>query len=206
MRTVVLLRVLERVCLAIGIVALGWYGTVRLAAVREQAALSRELENARAVPSAFVHTPARLKTRALVGRIEIPRLKLSALAREGVDVSTLRGSVGHVPGTAMPGDAGNAAFAAHRDTFFAPLRDVRRGDEVVVTTPAGIHRYAVVSTRIVDPSDVTVLRPTDGRTLTLVTCYPFDYIGTAPRRFIVQAELRAAAPHKRTATLASRAR
>jgi len=205
-RTAVLLRVLERVCLAIGIVALGWYGTVRLAAVREQAALSRELENARAVPSAFVHTPARLKTRALVGRIEIPRLKLSALAREGVDVSTLRGSVGHVPGTAMPGDAGNAAFAAHRDTFFAPLRDVRRGDEVVVTTPAAVHRYAVVSTRIVDPSDVTVLRPTDGRTLTLVTCYPFDYIGTAPRRFIVQAELRAAAPHKRTATLASRAR
>ena len=185
-----LMHTLERVLLAIGVVALGWYATVTVSSAREQAALSRELESARRAPAAFVRTPSRLPARALVGRIEIPRIKLSAVAREGVDVRTLRGSVGHVPGTALPGDTGNAAFAAHRDTFFAPLRDVRRGDEVLVTTPAAVHRYAVVSTRIVDPSDVAVLRPTDGRTLTLVTCYPFDYVGSAPKRFIVQAELK----------------
>ena len=188
-----MIRLAERVLLAIGIVAAAWYGTAHVAASREQAALSRELDAARQVarPSfATVSDPARLPARALVGRIEVPRLKLSAVAREGVDVRTLRGSVGHVPGTALPGDKGNAAFAAHRDTFFAPLRDVRAGDEVVVTTPSAVHRYSVVGTRVVDPTDVSVLRPSDGRTLTLVTCYPFDFVGSAPKRFIVTAEAR----------------
>ena len=114
-------------------------------------------------------------------------MKLSAIAREGVDARTLRGSVGHVPGTALPGDEGNAAFAAHRDTYFAALKDVRMGDEVVITTKDGVHRYTVTQTRVVDPSEVSVLDATGGRTLTLVTCYPFDYVGSAPRRFIVHA-------------------
>ena len=116
-------------------------------------------------------------------------MKLSALAREGVDVRTLRGSVGHVPGTALPGAEGNAAFAAHRDTFFSPLKWIRKGDEVLVTTPDGVHRYAVNRTRVVDPSDVSVLQPSREHTLTLITCYPFDYVGSAPKRFIVQATL-----------------
>ena len=188
-----MMRLAERVLLAIGIVALAWYGTAHLAAAREQAALSRELDAARDVVRADVANvtvPATLAARALVGRIEVPRLKLSAVAREGVDVRTLRGSVGHVPGTALPGDAGNAAFAAHRDTFFAPLRDIRAGDDIVVTTATAVHRYSVVRTRVVDPSDVSVLRPSAGRTLTLVTCYPFDFVGSAPKRFIVSAEAR----------------
>ena len=189
-----MMRFAERVLLVIGLVATGWYGTAHLAAAREQAALSRELDAAREAivrPAvATVNARATVPSRALVGRIEVPRLKLSAIAREGVDVRTLRGSVGHVPGTALPGDAGNAAFAAHRDTFFAPLRDIRAGDEVVVTTATAVHRYSVVRTRIVEPSDVSVLRPSDTRTLTLVTCYPFDYVGSAPKRFIVQATLK----------------
>jgi sortase A len=187
------IRLAERVLLAIGLFSAAWYGTAHLAAAREQAALSRELDAAREEVRpdvADVTVPATLPARALVGRIEVPRLKMSAVAREGVDVRTLRGSVGHVPGTALPGDAGNAAFAAHRDTFFAPLRDIRAGDEVVVTTATAVHRYAVVRTQVVEPSDVSVLRPSDGRTLTLVTCYPFDYVGSAPKRFIVQAALK----------------
>ena len=186
------MRTLERALLVVGLVALSWYAAAHLLATREQAALSRELEMARTAASegrVHVVTPARLETRALVGRIEVPRIKLSAVAREGVDVRTLRGSVGHVPGTSLPGDAGNAAFAAHRDTFFSPLRFIRTGDEIVITTPEGIHRYAVTGTRVVAPSDVSVLEALPGHRLTLITCYPFDYVGSAPKRFIVQAEL-----------------
>lgn len=190
------LRWLERLFFLVAIVALGWYAIVEVDAAREQAALSSELEAARKAatdtaaagtrpPTLIVAVPAQ----SLIGRIEVPRLKLSAIAREGVDVRTLRGSVGHVPGTALPGAAGNAAFAAHRDTFFRPLEGVKTGDEVVVTTPTGVHRYAVTGTRIVNPSEVSVLDATGGRQLTLVTCYPFNFVGNAPKRFIVQATL-----------------
>lgn len=125
----------------------------------------------------------------MIGRIEIPRLHLSALAREGVDNRTLDLAAGHVPGTALPGDPGNAAFAAHRDTFFRPLRQIHTGDVVAVTTPRGSYRYLVTSTRVVDPDDVSVLDSTPQATLTLVTCYPFTYIGSAPQRFVVRAAL-----------------
>lgn len=197
-RTALLMRVGERLLLLVGVVALGWFAIGEIHAAREQAALSRELEEARRKAATSETGPGKtsappppvtLPTRALVGRIEVPRLRLSALAREGVDIRTLRGSVGHVPGTAMPGAQGNAAFAAHRDTFFRPLAGIRKGDTVVVTTPGGVHRYTVVGTRIVEPRDVSVLRSGDRSQLTLVTCYPFDFVGSAPQRFIVQAEL-----------------
>jgi len=186
------MRTLERLLFVAGVLALTWYAGAHITAAREQAALSRELESARAVAASSPShdpVPARLEPRALVGRIEVARIKLSAIAREGVDVRTLRGSIGHVPGTSLPGDPGNAAFAAHRDTFFSPLKFIRKGDQIVVTTPDGVHRYAVIGTRIVEPSDVSVLQPQPGRRLTLITCYPFDYVGSAPQRFIVQAEL-----------------
>jgi len=173
-------------------VALTWYAGVRVQASREQAALASELERSRATLQRTDHAIVRRTppaSRALIGRIDVPRLKLSALAREGVDTRTLRGSAGHVPGSALPGEAGNAAFAAHRDTFFGPLQGVRRGDEIAITTPHGEYRYVVSSTRIVDPEDVSVLRASNEPTLTLVTCYPFDYIGSAPQRFIVTARL-----------------
>jgi LPXTG-site transpeptidase (sortase) family protein len=99
--------------------------------------------------------------------------------REGDDVKTLRRAVGHIPGTALPGGTGNAALAGHRDTFFQGLRDIQKGDQITLSTPAGNARYVVRSTRVVDPSDVSVLAPTSGSTLTLVTCYPFNYIGAS---------------------------
>lgn len=200
------MRAAERLLFAIGLAALGWFATGQIHAAREQAALSRELEAARSAAASSPAdagvepaTPLTLPKRTVIGRIEVPRLQLSALAREGVDVRTLRGSVGHVPGTAMPGDPGNAAFAAHRDTFFRPLAGIRKDDTVLVTTPDGVHRYRVFSTRIVSPSDVSVLRSGQRSQLTLVTCYPFDYVGSAPQRFIVQAELMPAAVSSRSA-------
>lgn len=122
-----------------------------------------------------------------LGRLEVPRLKLSAVVEEGVGEDILAVSVGHVPGTALPGSAGNAAFAAHRDTFFRPLKDLRMHDEISYTTSKGTYRYRVEGWKIVDPSRVDVLRP-DGRPrLTLITCYPFYFVGHAPKRFVVEA-------------------
>ena len=114
---------------------------------------------------------------------------MSAIVREGDDAATLRHAVGHIPDTAMPGEQGNAGLAGHRDTFFRGLKSIREGDRITMTTTQGVLEYTVRDTSVVDPDDVSVLRPTGRRTLTLVTCYPFYYIGSAPRRFIVQAEL-----------------
>lgn len=124
----------------------------------------------------------------LIGRLEIPRLGLSAMLLEGDDAGTLRRAAGHIPGTSLPGHPGNSALSAHRDTFFRPLRNIREGDIIVVTTLEGEFRYRVVATRVVGPDDVGVLNASQGEVLTLVTCYPFYFVGPAPGRFIVRAE------------------
>jgi sortase A len=124
---------------------------------------------------------------SLIGRIMIPRLNIRAVVQEGVDDKTLRRAVGHVPGTALPGEAGNVGLAAHRDTFFRPLRHVRKNDRITLETLDGDYDYVVDSIRIVTPKDVEVLAPSKNPVLTLVTCYPFYYVGHAPKRFIVRA-------------------
>jgi len=124
---------------------------------------------------------------SVIGRLEIPRLKLSVMVREGADEGTLSRAVGHIPGTALPGTVGNVGLAGHRDTFFRALRNIRADDTIELETTAGTYRYAVKSTRIVTPRDVSVLQASGGETLTLVTCYPFYYVGSAPKRFIVHA-------------------
>jgi sortase A len=124
----------------------------------------------------------------LIGRIEVPRLEVSVVVIEGTGWAVLRHAAGHIPGTALPGEPGNVGISAHRDTFFRPLRNIRANDEVTVTTLRGEYRYRVVSTKIVDPDDVAVLKAGGGETLTLVTCYPFYFVGAAPQRFIVRAE------------------
>jgi sortase A len=177
---------LERALFVAAAVCLGWYGGVKVAASREQTLMAREF----AVSSPSRDLPRRaVVMNSVIGRIEVPRLKLTAMAREGVDDRILETAVGHVPGTALPGEAGNTAFAAHRDTFFRSLRSIHDGDEVDVTTTRGRYRYRVTSTRIVRPEDVAVLDPTAHPALTLVTCYPFSYVGSAPYRFVVRAEL-----------------
>jgi sortase A len=125
--------------------------------------------------------------RSLIGRLQIPRLNLSVMVREGADEGTLRQAVGHIPGTALPGKLGNVGLAGHRDTFFRSLRNIRADDEIQLETTNGAYRYVVKSTKIVTPRDVSVLEASGGDTLTLVTCYPFYYVGSAPKRFIVHA-------------------
>lgn len=126
----------------------------------------------------------------VIGAIEIPRLGIDALIREGIDTRTLRRSVGHVTGTAMPGSAGNAVLAAHRDTLFRSLRNVERGDRIFIRKRGAADpvQYEVTSIRIVGPDSVEVMAPQDTAVLTLITCYPFDFVGHAERRFVVRAD------------------
>jgi sortase A len=126
----------------------------------------------------------------LLGVLQVPRLSLNVPVVEGADDESLNHGAGHIPHTAFPGHHGNAGIAAHRDTCFRSLRFVRPDDHILITTPRGAYDFAVTSTRIVKPEDGHVLHRTPTRTLTLVTCYPFFYIGSAPKRFIVHAEQR----------------
>jgi sortase A len=125
----------------------------------------------------------------LIGRIEIPRLGLAAIVREGIDGRTLERAVGHVSGTALPGQNGNVCLAGHRDTFFRRLEGVRKNDTIRITTPTATYDYTVLGTSVVDPGAVEVLTSNGDAALTLVTCYPFRYVGPAPRRFIVSGRL-----------------
>ncbi len=158
-----------------------------------QAAENRRLEEAlrsngtRSVPVPTPRESSRRAEGSLVGRLEIRRLGLSAIVLEGSDSRTLSLGVGRIAETADPGQDGNVVLSGHRDTFFRPLRQIRTGDRVTLRTPLGSYRYVVEWTAVVDPSDIASLKATPDRSLTLVTCYPFRYVGPAPQRFIVRA-------------------
>ncbi len=125
----------------------------------------------------------------VVGKLEIPRLGISVMILEGLNSGVLRRGAGHVPETPIPGPGGNAAIAAHRDTYFRNLRNVVKGDRIDVLTLRGTLTYVVNSTEIVSPEDTGVLASSTKPQLTLITCYPFYMVGPAPKRFIVHAFL-----------------
>jgi sortase A len=122
-----------------------------------------------------------------LGEIEIRRLGLIAMVVHGESAAILRRAVGHLPDTALPGERGNVVLAGHRDTFFRPLKDVRAGDAIRLRTRTADFDYVVESMSVVSPSDLHVLEPTGDHTLTLITCFPFVYLGAAPDRFVVRA-------------------
>lgn len=162
----------------------------RVYQVLESAAFdrARDSRTAAEVPRSSGEHPvlASRPARDVLGRIEIPRLGIRAMVREGMDDETLQVAVGHIPGTARPGESGNIGLAGHRDTFFRALRGVRKGDLMLLTTLEGSETYRVASASVVDPDRVDVLADAKGtKALTLVTCFPFDWIGNAPKRFVV---------------------
>jgi len=200
------LRWAERLLILVGILCLGYFLYTYAEASLYQAFEDRELDKIlNDAPVAGTSGTAReevgpapeavprrtLAPGSTVGRIEIPRLGVSAVIRAGSDARTLRLAVGYIPGTGLPGDRGNFGLAGHRDTFFRKLRDINPDDEIRIVTADGVFRYYVQRTSIVTPEDVWVLDPTNYPALTLVTCYPFNYIGSAPKRFIVRAALQA---------------
>ena len=187
---------LERLLLIIGLAFVGYYIVVSVEATLYQAFENRELDAilASAPPESAVPEPRaplpaipRPSPGSAIGRIEIPRLGVSAIIRAGADAKTLRKAVGHIPGTAFPGEIGNVGLAGHRDTFFRRLRNIKANDEVRLVTPQGTYVFRVEDTKVVQPRDTWVLNATPEPTLTLVTCYPFTFVGSAPQRFIVRA-------------------
>lgn len=191
-----LLRWTQAVLFTIGVLLLGYCGLILADSWLFQKRGNQELERQRRqarpgeaeAPGPVPSPPAAIGSDGLIGRIEIPSLHVAAVVFEGTGAGTLRHAVGHISGTALPGQAGNIGLAGHRDTFFRPLRDIVRADIITLTTPRGPYRYAVVSTRVVAPTEVSVLEDRGGEILTLVTCFPFHFIGAAPSRFIVRAE------------------
>lgn len=187
---------LSRGLIALGLLCLVYYSVITVHAWRYQRAAKSQvdqmvsIERPPAARAVVADIPKPLKAGELIGRIDIPRLKLSAAIAEGDDDKTLGKAVGHLPDTPLPWHRrGNVAVAAHRDGLFRPLEKIRIGDDVRVVTARGEYRYHVTKTHIVDPDDVWVIAPTATPTITLITCYPFSFVGNAPRRFIVQAEL-----------------
>ena len=194
----VLQKIFGRVLVLTGALAFACWGYLMLSQACFQKAASRVLQQQIAKPSTSpqhdvlqAHEAAiPLRHGEMIGRLEIPRVNVSVIVLEGADSSVLDVAAGHIPGTALPGLSGNVGIAAHRDTFFRSLREIRVQDRLSFRTPAGIFQYAVESTEVVEPSDTGVLRQNAGEELTLVTCYPFNYIGSAPKRFIVHARQR----------------
>jgi sortase A len=163
-----------------GMVACSW---VALVTARADYMVWRyaEILPARAVESPRLGTP--------IGLLTVSRLDLTSVVVEGDTSQSLVAAAGHLPDTPFPWQPGNSAIAGHRDTDFRSLRDIHPGDVVRFLTASDMLEYVVRDTRIVEPSDVGVIHPTDRPTLTLITCYPFHFIGPAPMRFVVRAEL-----------------
>lgn len=129
------------------------------------------------------------KSTEALAELRIPRLQLEAPVLEGTDEFTLNRGVGLIAGTSHPGEAGNVGIAGHRDGFFRCLKDISPGDSIELVTTSGTYVYAVDRVRITSPTDVGVLRPRTKPSLTLVTCYPFYFVGPAPKRYIVEASI-----------------
>ena len=211
MRTNAFLRWSQRLFFLVGILALGYVGFVLVDAKLYQAyytwRFQQDLDGLRLSVNRGVSLPLpssppslakayRANAESLrmggregapLGRIEISAIGLEVMILEGTDDGTLQRAVGHIPGTALPGQAGNVAIAGHRDTFFRPLRNIQKDDEITLTTLNGTYRYRVDSTKIVEPEEIGVLYDSGDAILTLVTCYPFNFVGSAPQRFIVRA-------------------
>ena len=186
-----IVRAIERLLFVLGFLFLGYYSYVAVETRLYQNIENRELDLILASAPATLPlpeaAPAPPAPGSVLGRIEIPRLGVSTVIRAGSDARTLRLAVGHIPGTALPGQTGNIGLAGHRDTFFRRLRHVRADDDIRLVTTSGTFTFKVDATTIVLPKDTWVLDPTPVSTLTLVTCYPFTYVGSAPKRFIVHA-------------------
>jgi sortase A len=193
-RTDRILRWIERALVALGSVCLIRVGAISMHALTYQVEQNARL--ARLGPSSDHLAVDRSRDAAApaseanvpIGRLEIPRVGLSAVVMEGDDESTLNVAVGHLPDTPFPWQEGNAALAGHRDTFFRPIRRVRTGDEIRLVTPRGTFRYRATRQVVVEPDELWVLDPSPTAALTLITCFPFDFVGPAPRRFVVHAE------------------
>lgn len=192
------LRMTELAAWALGLACASTLIYDRVEALSAQRAANDLVASARALPAArFTPTgwapTSKVKPvsdpNQVLGELNIPALRLSTPIVDNDDDESLMMGAGHVRGTAMPGGLGNFVIAAHRDTYFRPLAGIHAGMKMQVVTAEGTYTYIVESTKIVTPADVDVLDMGQVPQMTLITCYPFHYIGSAPQRFVVQAKL-----------------
>jgi len=186
----------QYIFLALGLLALGFCAKSLTQAWRYQRWARQQMENQMSHRATTLGSAAEqekktssggLHQMSPIGRLEIPRVHISAMVAEGTSPRVLSRAVGHAVGTALPGQKGNVTLAAHRDTFFRHLGDVRSGDIIELEEPGHEYRYQVRFTAVVGPQDTWVLEPTGKETLTLLTCYPFHFVGPAPDRFVIRA-------------------
>jgi sortase A len=194
MSTRSLLKWLERGLLAVGVVLGLWCALVLVRAHQTQNLPIPKVVVTQTVLPGDANTPAAPALPAptpgtWVARLEVPSVKLSTTVLEGTDDGTLSRGSGHIEDTPFPGQPGNVGIAGHRDTTFRALRHIHLGDVLEYKTADRLYRYRISKTWIVGPDDVYVLDPTPQPALTLVTCYPFEFVGHAPNRFIVRADL-----------------
>jgi sortase A len=168
--------------LASGILAMGYAGFVFADSHAYQALETKEFKQA-----GLLSEPHILVEGEVIGEIQVPRLGLKAIVVQGDSPANLKRAVGHLSKSALPGEWGNVALAGHRDTFFRTLRDIRLGDEIKFKTRERSFEYLVESIEVVAPTDIRVLESSTGHDLTLLTCFPFHYVGPAPNRFVVRA-------------------
>lgn len=180
-----IVRVAGTVAVGVGLVALVYAGLV---IARTTAPALAHVATAPLRAGGDVSIPRRpLVAGESLGQIQIERIGLRAQIREGEDAAVLRGGAGHLADTAWIGDGGNVALAGHRDTVFRSLRKIQPGDVIEIVTADRSVRYLVDEATVVPPNDLTVLEPSASSTLTLITCHPFTFIGSAPNRFVVRA-------------------
>jgi len=180
----------QRLFFMIGILTLGYVGFALVDARLFQVSAKRSLESQIQVEKEHPQAQPKpaIKKGDVLGRMDIPRLGISVAVLQGTSSRILRLGAGHIEGTPLPGETGNSAIAGHRDTFFRQLKDIRKDDEIQFQTATGLFRYDVEWAKVVEPDDTTVLEPsTTENTLTLVTCYPFYFVGPSPKRFVVRA-------------------
>ena len=182
-----ILRTAYYLFLTSGTVGLTYAGCVFVDAYNYQAREQGALEESRVKNVSRSEAPRLVIEGGVIGEMEVPRLGLKVIVVQGDSPGILRRAVGHIRETALPGESGNVALTGHRDTFFRPLRNIQSGDVITFKTLDAEFRYRVESTAVVAPSDISVMQASRERTLTLITCFPFYYVGAAPNRFIVRA-------------------
>lgn len=184
-----LLRWIQGLLFITGLLLLGYVGFTLLEATLYQVSAKRSLENEIQAEKERPQSQPKLPVRKgdVLGRMDIPRLGMSVAVLQGTSSRILRLGIGHIAGTPLPGETGNIGIAGHRDTFFRGLKDIRKNDEIQLQTTSGLSRYQVDWMKVVASDDQNVLAPSTESALTLVTCYPFYFVGPAPKRFVVRA-------------------
>jgi LPXTG-site transpeptidase (sortase) family protein len=187
---------LPAVLLVAGLLLLAYVGSEYFQMYREQKMLAAQWaqqENDR-LRGVGVRNGEQQRVNDGIIRLQIPKIDLDAYVLDGAGHKQLKVGVGRITTTAIPGEKGNAVVTAHRDTFFRHIADLKKGDEIIVRRDGERMTFQMTGYKIVKPSDVSVLKPTEEPTLTLITCYPTYYIGPAPERLVVSSKLVSSEP------------